>query len=137
MSLHTHPVTLLLVVATVPDEKAIDVQQQKLQKQILSILNGEDGPPAVGGPGAAASMAGYGMHQGTATSNPSLSTSINFDNPSVQKALDDLIQSGPNLLRNITAMQQQPTPQQPHMALAESYSASPYGAPTGGFRPRY
>ncbi|XP_076448939.1 uncharacterized protein LOC143285497 isoform X2 [Babylonia areolata] len=31
------------------------------------------------------------------------STLINFDNPTVQKALDNLIQSGPNLLKNISA----------------------------------
>jgi hypothetical protein len=30
-------------------------------------------------------------------------TLINFDNPTVQKALDNLIQSGPNLLRNLSA----------------------------------
>ncbi|XP_070537105.1 nuclear receptor coactivator 5-like isoform X2 [Ptychodera flava] len=34
---------------------------------------------------------------GPATSN----VGINFDNPSVQKALDNLIQSGPNLLKNL------------------------------------
>ena len=32
-------------------------------------------------------------------------TLINFDNPTVQKALDNLIQSGPNLLRNISVSQ--------------------------------
>lgn len=33
---------------------------------------------------------------------------INFDNPTVQKALENLIQSGPNLLRNITIPKTQP-----------------------------
>ena len=50
----------------------------------------------------------------SATSPPSVSavqapapaaTLINFDNPTVQKALDNLIQSGPNLLRNISVSQ--------------------------------
>ncbi|XP_078606635.1 uncharacterized protein LOC144879253 isoform X10 [Branchiostoma floridae x Branchiostoma japonicum] len=40
-----------------------------------------------------------------ATSTPS---SLNFDNPTVQKALDSLIHSGPNLLKNLS----QPGPQQ-------------------------
>lgn len=36
------------------------------------------------------------------TDPASTATYINFDNPSVQKALDNLMQSGPNLLKNIS-----------------------------------
>ena len=41
---------------------------------------------------------------------------INFDNPTVQKALDNLIQSGPTLLRNISVAQNAtlPSPIQLH-----------------------
>lgn len=35
-----------------------------------------------------------------------MSALINFDNPNVQKALDNLIQSGPNLLKNISSATQ-------------------------------
>ena len=46
------------------------------------------------------------QHQPTAFEQRSTTanTSINFDNPSVQKALDNLIQSGPALMQSINAI---------------------------------
>jgi len=36
------------------------------------------------------------------SANPSLSNVINLDNPSIKQALDQLISSGPNILKNIS-----------------------------------
>ncbi|ESO82865.1 hypothetical protein LOTGIDRAFT_96255, partial [Lottia gigantea] len=76
-------------------------EQEELKTKILSILNG-------GGTAPANAPASYGdravkMEQPSPVvqqrPNPSM---INFDSPSVQQALDNLIQSGPNLLKNIS-----------------------------------
>lgn len=86
-------------------------QQQELQAKILSILNGSSAATApspgvqsqtstwAGGATAVAAPAPRGVppQQQGSGGNPL----INFDNPNVQKALDNLIQSGPNLLKNI------------------------------------
>ena len=83
-----------------------------------------------------------------ATSPPSLSlvqgvstaaTLINFDNPTVQKALDNLIQSGPNLLRNIsaTAGAQGGWPGQGTSVSTSSRPAGVYPASAGLQRPPY
>jgi len=41
----------------------------------------------------------------TSSANPSLSKVINLDNPSIKKALDQLISSGPNILKKISEAQ--------------------------------
>lgn len=48
--------------------------------------------------------------------DPGMSSLINFDNPSVQKALDNLISSGPNLLKNISGATPGTTQTGPHMS---------------------
>ncbi|XP_029947036.1 nuclear receptor coactivator 5 isoform X2 [Salarias fasciatus] len=76
--------------------------------------------PAMTGPPAAAAQ-GYGSPPGRLPAQPAVqraappSSGINFDNPSVQKALDTLIQSGPSLnhLVNAAAPPQQQAQQQP------------------------
>ncbi|XP_041375810.1 nuclear receptor coactivator 5-like isoform X2 [Gigantopelta aegis] len=95
-----------------PNESAI--QQQELQSKILSMLN-QNGTgsvsvasvrPSMGtvqSPQAVAGIVQSPVQTATSQSNATL---INFDNPSVQKALDNLIQSGPNLLRNISGSSQ-------------------------------
>ena len=112
------------------DEKAINEQQQELQAKILSILNGS-GPAAPPAPPAPTHMnqsypppqpqysqqmalPSHQQQRPMQVQSPqqaSSSTSINFDNPSVQRALDNLISSGPNLLRNISATSSMPQSQ--------------------------
>lgn len=73
-------------------EPKVDVQKD-LQAKILSILNG----PGDSGVGA---MSQQPQGNGALDGRPQqggMSSLINLDNPSVQKALDNLIQSGPNL----------------------------------------
>ncbi|XP_045192584.1 nuclear receptor coactivator 5-like isoform X2 [Mercenaria mercenaria] len=81
-------------------------QQQELQNKILNILNGSGSSVASSNPPqavqAGSGYAGVGgapsrAQQSQSGSNPL----INFDNPNVQKALDNLIQSGPNLLKSL------------------------------------
>lgn len=91
-------------------------------------------PPhsAMPGPPAAGSQA-YGTPPGRGPvtaggQRPPVSTSgINFDNPSVQKALDTLIQSGPSLnsLVGPGASQQPPTRPSPSMGQTPSMSMYP------------
>lgn len=79
------------------EPKAVDAQKD-LQAKILSILNGPgEGagsapPPQSHGNGALDHRQGPG----------GMSSLINLDNPNIQKALDNLIQSGPNLLKNLS-----------------------------------
>lgn len=76
--------------------------------------------PAMSGPPPAASQ-GYGAPPGRIPVTqggqrpPSTASGINFDNPSVQKALDTLIQSGPSLNHLVGAASSQP-PQAPRPA---------------------
>ena len=97
-------------------------QQQELQAKILSILNGSSTAttPTQGVQGVQAQSSVWGggatavaAPRGGATSQQSGTGGnplINFDNPNVQKALDNLIQSGPNLLKNIPASSAQTRP---------------------------
>lgn len=62
------------------------LQQQQQQQAMSKVPSGAPAPAL--------------QSQGQASSGASL---INFDNPNVQKALDNLIQSTPNLLKNISA----------------------------------
>jgi len=79
-----------------------------LQAKILSILNGpgEEGslPPPEKRMPTRGGLMGNGAHQ-QAGGQGGMSSLINFDSPSVQKALDNLISSGPNLLKNISSPQ--------------------------------
>lgn len=83
------------------EDNNLQQQQQELQAKILSILNGpgdsgvSQAPKPSPGMGNGAPLGGGGQ--------PGMSSLINFDNPHVQKALDNLIQSGPNLLKNISS----------------------------------
>ncbi|KAM6928355.1 LOW QUALITY PROTEIN: nuclear receptor coactivator 5 [Xenentodon cancila] len=87
---------------------------------------------AMPGPAAAGSQ-GYGTPPGRVPvapggQRPPVSTSgINFDNPSVQKALDTLIQSGPSLNSLVgPVVSQQPTPRPaPNMGQAPPMSMYP------------
>lgn len=47
----------------------------------------------------------------SANTSSNMTALINFDNPTVQKALDNLIQSGPSLLQNINAVSKSTNPQ--------------------------
>ena len=108
-----------------PDTPNLQQEQQELQAKILSILNGPGDKPAPKPPVPQARVMGNGAPgQGQA----GMSSLINFDNPSVQKALDNLIQSGPNLLKNISSPQGvQGLPQQvKREAMAHQVG---YGAP--------
>ncbi len=90
---------------TVTEEKAISDQQTQLQNKILDILNADQvlssKLTAVVKNSAALPPASVILEQRSA---PATNTSINFDNPSVQKALDNLIQSGPALMQNLNAI---------------------------------
>ena len=97
-------------------------QQQELQAKILSILNGSGAgstpsQPTQGVQAQSSAWAGgaqaVAAPRGLPASQPQGGGGnplINFDNPNVQKALDNLIQSGPNLLKSIPASQAQPRP---------------------------
>ncbi|XP_071067845.1 nuclear receptor coactivator 5 isoform X4 [Dasypus novemcinctus] len=82
-----------------PTPAATPTSQQELQAKILSLFN--TGTVAANSSSASSSVAaGSTQNQNFSTaanSQPVSSTGINFDNPSVQKALDTLIQSGPAL----------------------------------------
>ncbi|XP_052818810.1 nuclear receptor coactivator 5-like isoform X2 [Mya arenaria] len=86
-------------------------QQQELQNKILNILNGTSStntPAQQTASQPAQAAMGYGSmpSAGAVRQQPQASLSqasplINFDNPSVKKALDSLMQSGPNLLKSV------------------------------------
>uniref|UniRef100_A0A3Q3E9A2 Nuclear receptor coactivator 5 n=1 Tax=Labrus bergylta TaxID=56723 RepID=A0A3Q3E9A2_9LABR len=85
--------------------------------------------PAMTGPPPSA-MQGYGNPLGRmplpqSQRPPSTASGINFDNPSVQKALDTLIQSGPSLLVG-TSASQQPPPSRPAPSMSQVPSMSMY-----------
>lgn len=126
-STHTPPQSSHLTLSTASSSSVNPNHQQELQAKILSLFNSGTGSigassgasqsqaygslgqssqnmprPAMSGPPSAAPQ-GYGTPPGRVpvvpgAQRPSSSASgINFDNPSVQKALDTLIQSGPTL----------------------------------------
>ncbi|XP_013421667.1 nuclear receptor coactivator 5-like isoform X2 [Lingula anatina] len=82
------------------DEKSLLQQQAQLQAKILSILNPNSGVPSSQGVGMAAQEPQVPQQQSAQAGG----VGLNLDNPSIQKALDSLIQSGPNLLKNITSI---------------------------------
>ncbi|CAN8024236.1 unnamed protein product [Ixodes persulcatus] len=71
--------------------------QQELQQRILSMI----GQPAPTSPTTVVQQAPP-PQQVAPTVEPSASTYINFDNPSVQRALDNLIHNGSNLLKTLS-----------------------------------
>nr|XP_006814159.1 PREDICTED: nuclear receptor coactivator 5-like isoform X3 [Saccoglossus kowalevskii] len=69
----------------------------------------ESRPQSSAPPVSSTGNAGPGSEPGLSQQNGQASApgvGINFDNPSVQKALDNLIQSGPNLLKNLGQVSQ-------------------------------
>ncbi|KAK6185504.1 hypothetical protein SNE40_007722 [Patella caerulea] len=89
-----------------PVQSPVQQEQEELKNKILSILNG--GNTATSPPQQPnRSNVGYGDYRRAEPTQPQASTRsanpalINFDNPTVQQALDNLIQTGPNLLKNI------------------------------------
>ncbi|XP_077384529.1 nuclear receptor coactivator 5 isoform X3 [Festucalex cinctus] len=160
---HMAPISTPLSAPTSPN--------QELQAKILSLFKSStgmqgstSGSSASGAqsqdyssarPGGATSQ-GYGAPMGRAQSGatpaggPRAGNSaggINFDNPSVQKALDTLIQSGPalNHLVNaggLPAQQQQQSQQQPmhhqsqaHLQQQQQQQQLPSGRPAGNMAP--
>ncbi|KAM4613212.1 nuclear receptor coactivator 5 isoform 2-T2 [Polymixia lowei] len=86
-------------------------------------------PP--GGPPPGGSQ-GYGMPPGRAPPAPgsqrlpSSASGINFDNPSVQKALDTLIQSGPSLNHLVSSGTSQQPPPRPGQSMGQPPPMSMY-----------
>lgn len=105
-------------------------QQQELQNKILNILNGSGSSASNANPSQGIqAQAGYAGLTGTA-SRPTASMSganplINFDNPNVQKALDNLIQSGPNLLKSLPSTVTQSAPARSSQYPTGNQSATP------------
>lgn len=119
--------------------------QQELQAKILSLFNSGSGPlpgSTAGSQGAPQSHSysslgpassqnqsqGYSMpsrlHPPSTTQRPA--SGINFDNPSVQKALDTLIQSGPSLNNLVTPGSAQSMPQRSTPSMGQGPSMSMY-----------
>ncbi len=138
------------------DVKAIDDQQAELQNKILDILNGDErtsaaarGQMSAAGVGMAPQGAppGFGgANRPDPESAGGAPTSINFNNPSVQKALDNLM--GTNVLQNISSAVSATSPPPPRDPYARApvstpSSAAPYDHPTaappeyGGYPGRY
>uniref|UniRef100_A0A3Q3JDL0 Nuclear receptor coactivator 5 n=1 Tax=Monopterus albus TaxID=43700 RepID=A0A3Q3JDL0_MONAL len=151
-STHTAPQTSHLGLSTGTSTSATPSHQQELQAKILSLFNsslssasqpqayGSLGPvpsqnpprPAMSGPLPTGSQ-GYGtpppgrMTVPPGGSRPSSSASgINFDNPSVQKALDTLIQSGPSLNHLVGAGTSQQPPSRPGPGMGQVPPMSMY-----------
>ncbi|XP_052062253.1 uncharacterized protein LOC127702198 isoform X3 [Mytilus californianus] len=126
--------------------------QKDLQAKILSILNGPGEGPGLGSMvGLSQQPQGNGSMDGRQAPG-GMSSLINLDNPNVQKALDNLIQSGPNLLKTlshapgnplqpgaaITSRDSQHTQPQPSMGQNQGYP--PRGQSMGmqqGVRPPF
>lgn len=121
------------------DESAnLQQQQHDLQAKILSILNGpgevKQAPPtSMSQRGMAPPAPQARMGNGAPQGQPGMSSLINFDNPSVQKALDNLISSGPSLLQNISSPQDRAgLVQAPVMSRGQQPAYSPHQAGYGG-----
>lgn len=100
---HTNAAEAELAKPLITEEKPT---QQELQQRILSMI-GQPGPTPTGGTsGVAAKPLPVPVQpQQPPTGQPgeAPSTYINFDNPSVQKALDNLIHNGSNLLKTLSS----------------------------------
>ena len=94
----------------------IDQQQQQLQDRILSILNGGDVGNALASVASSlTSTVSAAPPQPKPEPVPNLGA-VNLDNPSVQKALNDLMQTGP-LMTSMGGTKSTPTP-----ASSQAYS---------------
>ncbi|XP_033755605.1 nuclear receptor coactivator 5-like isoform X2 [Pecten maximus] len=117
------------------ESASLQREQQELQAKILSILNGPGETGQAAGLAKVPQRPGHpGQHMGNGTpqqgGQPGMSSLINFDSPSVQKALDNLIQSGPNLLKTIS------TPQGPTMTQRAPLMSRPEHTQQQGLLPR-
>ena len=143
------PPAVNMPVAPVPESSTsafLQQQQHELQSKILNILNGSSssgvpqGPPQ---PVQAQVSAGYrGVAPtgvGRAPSGPS--PLINFDNPNVKKALDNLIQN-PSLLKSLPSsvspsaqfsVATAGAPRQQPLGYPSQGQAQSQAAPGGGF----
>ena len=123
------------------DVKAIDDQQAELQNKILDILNGDEraaprGQMSAAGVGMAPQGAPLGFSGASRPDTEAAGgapTSINFNNPSVQKALDNLMHT--NVLQNISSAVSATSPPPPRDPYARApvstpSSAAPYEQPT-------
>lgn len=77
-------------------QKVLLKQQQELQAKILSVLNKPT--PAPPSPPSPVSQATPSV------AIPASVSGINLDNPNIQKALENLIQTGPELLQNLNSV---------------------------------
>lgn len=119
-------------VATVPSvaEKVIDQQQQQLQDRILSILNGGEAqlPSQMQLQQLQAQVQAAQLTQVQAQMPTQVQPKetaggglpINLDNPSIQKALDDLLSSGP-LIANLGSTLQDIANNPPNPPTSVSY----------------
>lgn len=111
-------------------------QQQELQNKILNILNGSGSsssnaaqPQTVQAPVGFPGLSGVAQarSQNQSGSNPL----INFDNPNVQKALDNLIQSGPSLLKSLPSTGTQSSASRPSQYQPVGQPRAPAAQATG------
>ena len=129
-------VSEILARESLKDETAISKQQEALKKNILSILNGTEEKTATSQT-LSTSYPGLTPVAAPTTMVPDVGTtaglsSINLDNPSVQKALDNLISSGSSLLKNITSLTETaPSQSQVQNSGISQAITSQAGAPTG------
>ncbi|TKS70707.1 Nuclear receptor coactivator 5 [Collichthys lucidus] len=129
-STHAPPQSSHLGLSAASSASANSSHQQELQAKILSLFNSGSGAsasvgmPATSQPQAYSSL-GPSLSQNPSHQIPPSSTAgINFDYPSVQKALDTIIQSGPSLSHLVGAgASQQPAPgmgQVPPMSILQA-----------------
>lgn len=105
----------MAAVATPVGEQPQDLlkQQQELQAKILSVLNKPTPAPPSSTPATpVVSAVSYSTFNHSPAPQPVTSMAgINLDNPNIQKAIDNLISSGPKLLQNLTSVSQAGTTQ--------------------------
>uniref|UniRef100_A0A3Q2E4F9 Nuclear receptor coactivator 5 n=1 Tax=Cyprinodon variegatus TaxID=28743 RepID=A0A3Q2E4F9_CYPVA len=120
-----------------PSASSNPSHQQELQAKILSLFNSTSNP--MSGPSGISQSVSQSHSYGSlgpspnpsrppiAAQRPPASTSgINFDNPSVQKALDTLIQSGPSLKTLVGPSSAQQPPPRPAPSMSQGPPMSMY-----------
>lgn len=94
---------LNIISQTAPNMPATPAGQAASLESVIGMVSNTSKASGVMPPSSLPNSTSGGMTQSQAVTTPSSSnTYINFDNPSVQKALDSLMSSGPNILKNIT-----------------------------------